>query len=51
MATGDRMISPAVVLEVRRLYEETDVSVARIAVLLGIDRRTIYRHAERQGWR
>ncbi|ADH88029.1 conserved hypothetical protein [Ancylobacter novellus DSM 506] len=50
MATGNRMISPAVLLEVRRLYEETDVSVARIAVLLGINRRTIYRHAERQGW-
>ena len=51
MATGNRMISPAVLLEVRRLYEETDVSVARIAVLLGINRRTIFRHAERHGWR
>lgn len=51
MATGSRMISPAALLEVRRLYEETDVSVSRIAVLLGIDRRTIFRQAARRGWR
>ncbi|MCK0209031.1 hypothetical protein MWN33_13420 [Starkeya koreensis] len=50
-APSGRNISPAALVEARRLYEETAVPVESIAVLLGVHKTTIFRHARREGWR
>ncbi|WP_454685213.1 hypothetical protein [Ancylobacter moscoviensis] len=51
IAPSGRNLSPAALIEARQLYEETNVPVESIAVLLGIHKTTLYRHARHKGWR
>lgn len=43
-------ISPERLARVRRLFEETDFSVADIALLVGVSKTAIYRHAKDGNW-
>lgn len=51
IAPSGRNLSPAALIEARQLYEETNVPVESIAVLLGIHKTTLYRRARHKGWR
>jgi hypothetical protein len=46
-----RPISPALVTEARRLYEDTNVPVRDIAVLVGLSERTLYTRIHKWKWR
>jgi len=50
MARPGRGVSPAALIEARRLYEESSLSVASIAALLGVHRTTVNYHARKRGW-
>jgi hypothetical protein len=46
-----RPISPALVTEARRLYEDTNVPVRDIAALVGLSERTLYTRIHKWKWR
>jgi hypothetical protein len=44
------VFTPELLAHARRLYEETDTSLAKIGIDLGIHRSTVERIGEREGW-
>jgi uncharacterized protein YjcR len=45
-----KLIPPEALEKARRLYEETDIPLADIANLLGVNETTVYRRARKHGW-
>ena len=50
-ASADTSADTPLTTRVRTLYEDTIVPVAEIARLAGVTERTIYKYAQRRGWR